>query len=292
MKICFINPTVLLRRPIVDLAQIFTSQGHEVAILTPGKVDDIMARESDVKAEKIPAVSMIRVPSYEIASVLWSFPLNVTFIKTIQKILDTYDIVHIWAPYYILSLAPLLFRKKKAKIVLTFDTFPGFSFRLGGFFMNTAMKVYTVMASRIFNRADKITIYGNQLLPYAKKIGLDQSRIQKLPTGIFLEKKDQRMYNSRKDRHVILFVGLLNDRKGVNTIISVAKKLENTSCNFVLVGDGPSRKKYEAMVAEQNLQQVIRFVGSSTKVRSYYENADIFSSLPRERGCQGLLWKL
>ena len=42
MNICFVNPTLVLRRPIVELNRLLAEKGHKVSLLFPsrGKIDE------------------------------------------------------------------------------------------------------------------------------------------------------------------------------------------------------------------------------------------------------------
>lgn len=56
----------------------------------------------------------------------------------------------------------------------------------------------------------------------------------------------------------LLFVGALNDGKGVGRVLQVALELQRqgTECRLRLLGDGPDRSRYEAWVTEHGLRNV------------------------------------
>lgn len=65
----------------------------------------------------------------------------------------------------------------------------------------------------------------------------------------------------------ILFVGLLTPVKGVSYLISAIEKIVIERDDFILniIGDGPSKQKYEAIVKNKNLAQNIKFLGLKNK---------------------------
>jgi glycosyltransferase involved in cell wall biosynthesis len=59
------------------------------------------------------------------------------------------------------------------------------------------------------------------------------------------------------------YVGRFVPEKGLDVLLQAAKLLKNDGCQFqvFLVGDGPERKKLEALIAANNLQDVARITG-------------------------------
>jgi len=128
MKICLLNPTVIMRRPISELALLLSREGNEVSLMTPMErnKDKNYMRHTDYYSGK-EKISIIAIHSIEIKKILFSIPYDWSFFKKINQALRENDILQIWAPYYFIAMGPLFlkkiaFRKKyKAKIILTFD---------------------------------------------------------------------------------------------------------------------------------------------------------------------------
>ena len=60
----------------------------------------------------------------------------------------------------------------------------------------------------------------------------------------------------------IIFVGRFIDMKGGHFLIRAFKKIaERNSVELVMLGDGPKRKEWETLVADENLSDVVRFPG-------------------------------
>lgn len=273
MKIGLLNPTVLLRRPIVEIAKNLKQRGHEVTIVTP-----VDRRRPWVSGHfEDGQVSRLELPCREIRSILWNIPTPSACVM-LWRAMKHYDVLHIWAPYYILAVLPLLysfFQRSRLKIVLTFDTFPGYSFTFDSpidFFMRC---YHQTVGWFLFRRADAITVYGNQLLPFARRLHFAEQKIHVLPTGVTLPKHFE--FRKREDRINLLFVGLMNRRKGVGILLSALAKLQNMHVAFhaVLIGDGPQREQYIAEASRCSLSASVDFIGRTSSVKEYFPKADM-----------------
>ncbi len=273
MRIGLLNPTVLIRRPIAELAQSLLQRGFEVTLITP--IDDSApAVPAHYQRRPIPTVEL---PSREFQSVLWSWPRWSAWQRLWRTVAEV-DILHIWAPYYLVAVLAIFFAKlhgSKVKIILTFDTFPGFSF----FFRSSidlAMRIYHwCFGSWAFRLVDARTLYSAQLLPYAVQAGLGRS-FQIIPTGVYLQPGHSA--SAATSGSAILFIGLINQRKGVFVLLEAAELLKNDHVNFTLtmVGEGPERVACEEYVAQHGLASHVRLVGRTSNVSSFFHQTDIF----------------
>jgi phosphatidylinositol alpha-mannosyltransferase len=78
----------------------------------------------------------------------------------------------------------------------------------------------------------------------------------------------------------ILFVGRIEERKGLIYLLRAFKSLERNFSNLrlIIVGEGPLKEKCQKYVKENNLKEVF-FEGQITEgLASYYRTADIFVS--------------
>lgn len=79
----------------------------------------------------------------------------------------------------------------------------------------------------------------------------------------------------------ILFVGRLEQRKGLGYLLNACAKIKNSLPNFRLIAVGPGtvlRLRYEKLVKDMGLTDNVVFVGfvPSDELPSYYRSADIF----------------
>jgi glycosyltransferase involved in cell wall biosynthesis len=79
---------------------------------------------------------------------------------------------------------------------------------------------------------------------------------------------------------VLVTSGRLVPWKGVDTVIDVASKMQDThpDVTLVVVGDGPERQVLESKVAKYNLDKTVRFVGrqNKTQLANIINAADVF----------------
>jgi glycosyltransferase involved in cell wall biosynthesis len=80
------------------------------------------------------------------------------------------------------------------------------------------------------------------------------------------------------DHPAIVFVGGLHPRKGISDLINAFKQVSEThpEARLYLVGDGPTRKEYEDLVASLGLSARVLFFGAVSDPRCYLQSADIF----------------
>ncbi|UZE93035.1 MAG: glycosyltransferase family 4 protein [Candidatus Nealsonbacteria bacterium] len=104
-----------------------------------------------------------------------------------------------------------------------------------------------------------------------------------IPNGIDLDKFNTKVPKIKKfcdGKTNILFVGRIEERKGLIYLIKAFEILQEKFSNLrlIIVGKGPLKKECKEYVKEQELKNVI-FEGEKTKeVAFYYRTADIFVS--------------
>jgi len=104
-----------------------------------------------------------------------------------------------------------------------------------------------------------------------------------IPNGIDLEEFNPFVPEIKKfkdDKTNILFVGRIEERKGLIYLLKAYKKLEKQHSNLrlIIIGEGPLKEDCEKYVQDNNLKDVV-FEGQVTKeTPSYYKTADIYVS--------------
>lgn len=83
----------------------------------------------------------------------------------------------------------------------------------------------------------------------------------------------------------IVFVGAVNERKGLGRLIEIALRLQQEEIPFLIdvLGDGPEREKYEERIAGLGLADLVRFRGwiPKNKLSTFYSEAHL-NLLPSE----------
>lgn len=83
-----------------------------------------------------------------------------------------------------------------------------------------------------------------------------------------------------QDKKVLLYVGRLTKRKGIDLVIKSLPSIVKTLPNLVyaIIGDGPERENLETLVRESNLEKHVIFTGAQdiSEVKYYFNLADLF----------------
>ena len=113
MKICYINPTFLVRRPIAELVDRL-GDDNDVAVFLPKRPFSSLGKWHNDKAlgkAKIYSYSAVSLPgNFE-----WPIPITPMFFVYLFRVFR-YDVLHMWTYFYINSWAVLfgkIFSKKK-----------------------------------------------------------------------------------------------------------------------------------------------------------------------------------
>ncbi|MDP3989654.1 MAG: glycosyltransferase family 4 protein [archaeon] len=304
MKICYVNPTNNIRRPIAELAEILVKEGHNIGVLFP--VSKECPTKNWVANDRVKqsAVQRIPVASWYFSPLRYSFPNPIQLFKGVRKVVKNYDKIHVWEYYYPLSVMTLLyafFTCQRDKIILTTDGFVGYSYKpKRPRWLVPAFKLYTQLFARLlFKIPPIITTYGKSMLPYAEKAGVPMSKLKVIPTGIHLE-RFQNVSNERveqlreefsiKDEKVILFVGMLTERKGVDKVIDVSIKLleEGMNIKTLIVGDAHGKNIYQKMVPERYKDKII-FAGGRRDIPELMKLADVLLLPSEGEGLPGVV---
>ncbi len=299
MKICFINPTILIKRPISEIINTLEEKEgiDEIGLLCPTKIGKKIDK-SLYHTELLKKVKIYTYPTFQLPFVKseWPMPLPSFFFKTF-KIFKKYDIIHMWVYFYLssfwITFTKLFFPKKK--LILTMDTVPGESFKTGKL-MDACFRLYhKLFGWFIFGVPKKITLYGKSLIPFAKKAGIKEKKIEVIPTGINNEKFDGEYINLRNEFHIkddekmILFIGLMLKRKGIDIILKTLNKLKEEKFKMIFVGGGPEKKEFENLAQKLGLGEKVIFTGVRKDVKDLCRTADIFFLPSRGEGLPGVV---
>jgi teichuronic acid biosynthesis glycosyltransferase TuaC len=94
-----------------------------------------------------------------------------------------------------------------------------------------------------------------------------------------VDKKEARKYlGIDTDRPVILFVGNIHKRKGLNTLIDSISILrsKNIKVKLIIVGEGPDKDQIIDLIKEKKLSSEISIKGSVPSLIYYYNSSDLF----------------
>ncbi len=304
MKICYVNPTNNIRRPIAELATILAQQGHQISIMYP------LSKECPTKnwvANDTVEKQQIKkkpVASWYFAPLRYSFPRPIKLWKETRSMFKENDLIHIWEYYYPISVFPLLyalFSGQRKKVILTTDGFVGYSYKpKEPRWLVPGFKLYTLFLGRwLFKIPRMMTTYGKAMLPFAKRAGVPMNKLMVLSTGIHLDKfkninldkinkiKEEFKIGSEK---IILFVGMLTERKGVDKVINISIQLldEGENIKTILVGDAHGENIFRKMVPEKYKEKII-FSGGRKEIGEFMNLASVLLLPSEGEGLPGVV---
>ena len=150
-------------------------------------------------------------------------------------------------------------------------------------------------SSFFLRRKQRETIsYAKKMLCVAKwqvkrglEIGIPEEKLECIPLGVDINKFKSR--NKEKireefevqERKVILFVGQLIKRKGINYLLRAFSLIDNSQrkdSRVVIAGDGPERRKLFNLSKELDIRDIVTFTGKVPEedLLKWYSLADIF----------------
>ncbi len=114
--------------------------------------------------------------------------------------------------------------------------------------------------------------YGTKAKKYLQSLGASEAKVHigiNTVDTVFFAQEAERWRNivEHTDKHQLLYVGELSQRKRVDLLLPAIKILSETRSDFVLyiIGDGPDKNKLEAQVKQLNIEPFIRFEGIKQK---------------------------
>ncbi len=306
MNICYVNPTNNIRRPIAELSNILAKEGHKITIMYPESKACPTKNWVANEAIKNGLIKLVPIKSWYFAPLRYSFPNLLQLIKETKKIYRSNHKVHIWEYYYPLSIVPILLsmfsKKKRGKTILTTDGFVGYSYLpKEPKWLVPAFKIYTWCFGRwLFKIPRTLTTYGKAMVPFARKTRFSLNKLNVISTGIHLERfqnVDSDKVNDLKkefkideDEKVILFVGMLTERKGINQVIAVSKRLlqEGHQIKTILVGDAHGDNIYQKLVDSKYKEKII-FAGGRKEIPEFMKLGDILFLPSEGEGLPGVV---
>ncbi len=239
------------------LHEYLIKQGHQAEILTPQTTG--LAKSLEIK----------RLFSSS------SAPITLTDRKKLPEFLKTkkFDVLHFMAPFGLFGGQVL--QASESVNIATFLI--AHESKLAETILMAVSPFYKTVSKKLDGKiAISETSYN-----YAKKIFPGKYKI--IPPGIDLKRfaKAKPLESFKDSKLNILFVGRLDDRKGLIYLLKAFRliKQEFTNARLVVVGSGPKEGEAKRFVKKYHLRDVefVGFVESETLPR-YYTSADIFCS--------------
>lgn len=137
--------------------------------------------------------------------------------------------------------------------------------------VNMAIKnyLYKKILTLVLSKCKFITSNNEDLINKINSLGIKKTTV--IRNGVDTEKfcprnkkELRKKFGLPTDKKIILFVGWLIPRKGVNYLINAIPDVvkENKDVLFLILGEGPMRNELELLISELNIGLFVRFVGS------------------------------
>ncbi len=144
---------------------------------------------------------------------------------------------------------------------------------------NTIQKIMDKICDKyrklLYSQADSLIGYGEKPKQYLIRRGVNPEKIysgiQVMPEELLREPEKK-----NKDKKTILYLGYLNERKGVRYLIEAYKSLEDRKdWKLLIAGSGPAKSNLEKIAGEEKDINFLGYVSEEEKA-DYYSKADIF----------------
>lgn len=149
--------------------------------------------------------------------------------------------------------------------------------------------IYKILEYFAFKRANVIVAVSNRVKASFEKVHKNISnKVVVLPVGVDLDEFKpmdkshlREKYGIDKKAKVILFAGVLEDRKNVKLLIKAFKHVHKLYPNSILIitGTGPNRHSLETLARRLGIDSKVRFLGEVPleHLPEIYNIADIFA---------------
>ena len=220
------------------------------------------------KNEVINKVSITRFRSYAPSNAYYLAPQIFLYLKD-----NCADIMHVHS-YHALPAVFAALVKGERKLVFTPH------YHRGGHtpVRNFLHKIYRPFGGKIFDRADKVVCVSE----YEQKLvmsdfNVPEWKIEKIPNGLNLIE----FANLKPERNgrTLLYVGRLEEYKGIQHIISALPRLE--SFKLEIIGKGPHEIHLRNLADELGVSKRIKWQRNVTRkeLLQHYASADVFLML-------------
>ncbi len=143
---------------------------------------------------------------------------------------------------------------------------------------NIKERLLNKVVKYLTNHSEAIIVPGTLHKEYFhKKLSVREDKIHIMPNVSNIEGYDKTIKKS-EDEKIILYVGRLIPRKGVNYLLDAFKKLEDKISNvsLIIIGSGSDENKLKQYTHENNIQNV-EFKGKieNSDLKKYYQRSNL-----------------
>lgn len=267
---------------IKNLVEELRKKGHEVKILT------LSQTSKSYRSKSVYYICSVPIKVYP--DVRMPMTYNHKYIREIVEWKP--DVIHSQCEFFSLQFALKISKKTNAPIVHTYHTLyeqyvhylvPGK--HLGRFVVRSVTKNRLKSTSAVIVPTAKVekalNSYGIDKPIYVVPSGIDLAQHK-----LMLPKEERDAMRTElgiaKDEMVFINLGRLGDEKNIEELVGYFADVtqRHHKVKFLIVGDGPARKRLEHMAKELKIDHLVIFTGmvKPEMVQKYYKLGDIFIS--------------
>lgn len=264
------------------MAKELVRHGIEVVVFT-SHVLDYHRSSRELEISHIDGVKYYKLP------VLWdidkySTPVVWPPFKALRA--ENPDIVHIHEPNLFLTTPLALYARfiLKKKLVTHCYSDP-FDWHGQGWLFKMAIAFYNVPYDWKLRIADRVIVLSEEYLQNSRHLPRWRDKITLLPmclAPVFSKLDDESVTQFRKEKGfgpepIVLYVGRLDTRKGVDVLIRAMTKIEGAQCVIVGKGEQQTEEELHHLTRELGLENKVRFMGRAeqTELNFYYNSAQM-----------------
>ena len=249
---------------VKEISERLVLKGHEVEVITTDPSGKLK------KKDLINGVKVTRFKSFAPGNAYYFAPQIYIYLKN-----HKYDVIHAHSYHALPALFAALSERKKKFVFSPY-------YHGGGHtpFRNLLHKPYKFFGKMIFSRADTVICISE----YEKRLVESDFNVAektiKIPNGLNLSEFENLKRQQKKEgEKILLYVGRLEEYKGVQYIIQSLPELQNFRLR--IVGKGPYEKGLHNMAERFEVVERIEWLKnlSREELLECYANADIFLML-------------
>lgn len=147
-------------------------------------------------------------------------------------------------------------------------------------------RLFYPLTKFIYQHSEAVVVYGTHVRDYLVKLGIDKKKIFVAPHSVDNAQFDRNVPEQRKQalkkelgtirKKVILYVGRLEECKGLNYLIEALGQLSQKDFCMFFIGCGSQKEKLEARCSQGDFEYKFLDYVENGKLFEYYALADIF----------------
>lgn len=149
-----------------------------------------------------------------------------------------------------------------------------------------AHKITRSLTRALYRHSDALVVYGSHIKRYLVSLGVSEDKIFIAPHAVNNELFNKEVSMEEKQGlkseiglsrgKVVLYVGRLEECKGIEYLIEAAKEIKNNSFNLLFIGRGTMRDAVEQKCKEHKIQHAFLDYIPNEELYRYYAISDIF----------------